>query len=293
MDKARITALLEALCERPLTDGQAEPADLRAFCREAAEALSQSAADDGERPSSFGVDRLTAALAVVLSGGDSEDARRTVEDAVLRSSSARLDAQSSIAFLDTIEQSPQAAPAALVEEMLAADRTAAARDPTRSAAQGSRLWARLAGTSWSARQWRLAAACVVLVAVGAASWTAFLQQANPLGGPEPLANAAHAPPALTDEPMPAPASSSPPTLARMQPCAPRIGAAHAGASGTAVRVEQMAPAATAGGDACGPDHQAADRSRTFAEPALNPPAAASAAPPAGMVIRPAAPAGIR
>ena len=40
MEKKDIAALLEALCERPLTDGQTEPSpQLQAFCREAARTL--------------------------------------------------------------------------------------------------------------------------------------------------------------------------------------------------------------------------------------------------------------
>jgi hypothetical protein len=130
----------------------------------------------------------------------------------------------------------------------------------------------------------------------------------------------------------------------MQRCAPRIGAAEAGAAGTTVRAEQRGRGARAGDDGCGGDHQAADRtpgeieqltarqradaarqaaaaraaaeaaaklgaaqsdrerngdaveanrSGPFAEPGLNPPAAAHVAPPAGMAIRPAAPMGVR
>ncbi len=50
-----------------------------------------------------------------LSGG-------SLEEATLRSAAARLDAEAALAFVDAIEQSPQTAPAHLVEEMLAADR---------------------------------------------------------------------------------------------------------------------------------------------------------------------------
>jgi hypothetical protein len=72
-------------------------------------------------------DRLTAALTAVLSCVDAEIARRSVEDAMLRSAAVRLDVQSAFAFVDAIEQSPQSAPAHLVDEMLAANDAGAAR----------------------------------------------------------------------------------------------------------------------------------------------------------------------
>jgi hypothetical protein len=345
VDKARITALLEALCERPLAGDQTEPADLQAFCRKAANALSLSGdAGTGSEPAAD-VDRLTAALAVLLSGVDSDDARGTVEDAVLRSEAARLDAQSAIAFVEATEQSTEAAPADLVEDMLAADRATAATAPAR-ASDGARFWSLLAGRSWSARRWQLAAACIVLVAAGTASWTTFLRQTSPDSGTPPVANAARQQPALPD--ASAPAAPAPPALATAQPCAPASAAAVGGVAGDAAQAERSAPAAPSADTACGSDHQVADRpdadpdqmmarqraeaaareaaaaraaaagaaSRVeaaqadrernsgavqadrsgplFGGPGRNPAAAAMpASPPAGLMVRPAAPFGAR
>ena len=155
MEKTEIAALLEALCERPLADGQAEgTAELQAFCREAAEALSQAGdvmagagADSGAE-----ADRLTAALASLLSGSDADSDRRTLAEAVLRSAAVRLDAQSALAFVDAIARAPLAAPAHLVDDMLAADRAADVAAAPRPDAGMSGLWSLIAGGSWSARR---------------------------------------------------------------------------------------------------------------------------------------------
>ena len=81
--KSEIVALIEALCERPLEDGQADPpAELQAFCREAAKAFIA-----GRRwvyPPRPGhclrkSTSMTAALAThCCSGSDAGAARRTV-----------------------------------------------------------------------------------------------------------------------------------------------------------------------------------------------------------------------
>jgi len=249
VENTEIIALLEALCERPLAD-ETEPAAFQAFCRRAAETLSVSAAGVGEQPSAFEVDRLTAALALVLSGVTSDEARRTVEHAMLRSASARLDVESSVAFIDTIARSPEAAPADLVDDILAAERPPAAR--ARTGADVSGLRTRLGALSWSARRWRLAAACAVLMAAGAASWTAFLDRAAPPVGPKPNATSAHGQPPAADAPVPGPSTSSPPALAGMQACAPRVRAAHGGAAQADLRPNQPPPLGTTADEGCAP-----------------------------------------
>jgi hypothetical protein len=264
VEQKDIVALLEALCERPLADGQAEPsAELQAFCRAAAQALSQT----GEIPAGFDsdsfadADRLTAALATVLSGAEVESARRMVEEAVLQSAPARLDAQAAVAFLDAIEQSPQAAPAHLVEEILAADRAAVTGASRRDRA-GTGLWA---------RRWRMAAAGTVLLVAGAASWSVYWQPTNPSNSDAvlPVAKTTHEPPAVAAAP-PAPA------VATTQPCEPPGRLADAAKpepnkaakarTGKAVRAGTSEPAGApkspdtaVSADCAAPGHQFADR----------------------------------
>lgn len=175
LEKSEIIALIEALCERPLEDGQADPpAELQAFYREAAKALSQAGnASTRREPDTLAdADRYTAALAALLSGSDAEPARRTVAEATLRSAAARLDAGSALAFVDAIEQSPQTAPSHLVEEMLEADRAAATGLAPRQGAGISAVWRWIPG-AWSARTRRMAAACTVLMVAGVASWSVY------------------------------------------------------------------------------------------------------------------------
>ena len=152
MEKHEIIALIDALCERPLEDSQAEPsAELQAFCREAAKALSQAGDIDMEAGRSLETvadsDQLIAALATLLSGSNVEAARRTLADAAGRSDTVRLEAEATLAFVDAIEQSPQAAPAHLVEELLVAD----ALTMPRAGAARSSLWSRMVGGFWPAR----------------------------------------------------------------------------------------------------------------------------------------------
>jgi hypothetical protein len=212
-----IAALLESLCERLMADSEAGPsAELLAVRREALKALSP----DGEahaRPNRDDIadaDRLTAALAALLSGADAEAARRTVEDAALQSAAVRLDAQSAIAFVDAIEQSPLSAPAHLIDEILAADDAGAARSAAPHPGPGPiNIWSLIASGSWSMRRWRVAAACMLLLLAGAASWSLYWQGTNPAveGGPAPPT--ANEQPAVADTPAP-----PKPALATTQPC---------------------------------------------------------------------------
>jgi hypothetical protein len=210
-----IAALLESLCERPMAGSQAEPSvELLAVGREALNALSPGG-DAPARPNPGDIedaDRLTAALAALLSGADTEAARRTVEDAALRSAAVRLDSQSAIAFVDAIEQSPLPAPAHLIDEILAADHAGGARSAAPHPSAGpTNIWSLIASGSWSTR--RLAAAGMVLLLVGAASWSLYWQGTNPAveGGPAPPT--ANGRPAVANAPAPAK-----PALATTQPC---------------------------------------------------------------------------
>ena len=112
MEQNDIAALLESLCEHPLTDGRVEPSpELAALCREAAKAFSRAGAAGSDGGDIADAGPLTAALAALLSSADAQAARR-LADAMLRSAAARLDAQSALAFVAAIEQSPQSPPRA-------------------------------------------------------------------------------------------------------------------------------------------------------------------------------------
>ena len=233
LEKSEIVALIDALCERPLEDRQAAPsAELQAFCREAAKVFSQAHAS--AHPGSDTIadaDRLTAALAELLSGPDVEAARQFVADAMLRSASVRLDAESAVAFVDAVAQSPQTAPAHLVEEMLVADR---AVRPVSVLQEGAGISAlRLRSGSWSVRSWRMAAACSVLLVAGVVSWSVYWLDTDPnvhrrSAVPTPKTTEAHS---VANAPAP-----PRPALATTQPCEPRIQA------GQAVNAETNMPA---------------------------------------------------
>jgi hypothetical protein len=263
LEKHEIIALIDLLCERPLADRQAEPAaELQAFCREAAMALSQANdASTGREPDTVAdVDRYTAALATLLSGSDVETARRTVAEATLRSAALRLDAESALAFVDAIEQSPRTAPADLVEEMLAADRADGTGSVRREGAGASALWSLIAGGSWSARRWRMAAACTVLLVAGVASWSAYWQQANPTAGDSVLPVAKK-----TSEPRSVAAAPAPPSPAvaatqATQPCEPHSQANETGNAATSAPAEAPKAGSSAGVDcSSAPGHQFADQ----------------------------------
>jgi hypothetical protein len=260
LEKSEIIALIDALCERPLEDGQADPpAELQAFCRAAAKALSQAGNASTRRgPDTLAdADRYTAALAALLSGSDAEPARRTVAEATLRSAAARLDAGSALAFVDAIEQSPQTAPSHLVEEMLEADRAAATGLAPRQGVGISALWRWIPDGAWSARTWRMAAACTVLMVAGVASWSVYRLEtgSSVRGSAAPMAEKATVRRSLADAPAP-----PRPAIASTEPCGPSYQA------GEVVTTETGAPdgapkanASAATNCSPTPDHQFADR----------------------------------
>src|SRR5208282_4815500 len=112
-----------------------------------------------------------------------------------------------IAFVDAIEQSPVSAPAHLIDEILAADDAGAAGSAAPHPSAGTtNIWSLIAGGSWSTRRWRVAAASMVLLLAGAASWSLYWQ-----GVP--------APPTANERPVVADAPAPPkPALATTQPC---------------------------------------------------------------------------
>ena len=227
-----IAALLESLCEHPLTDGRTEPSpELAAFCREAAKALSQAGAARAEGSDIADAGPPTAALEALLSGADRQAARRSVADAMLRCAAARLDAQSALAFVAAIERSPQSAPARLVEEMLAGDIAEAARSAAPRTRTGiANIWSLIVGGSWSARRWRMAAVCTVLLMAGAAS--VYRMQMNPAmegAPPSPMVETSSKPAAIAPAPPP-------PALATMQPCEARS------VTGEAIKAQDTVPA---------------------------------------------------
>lgn len=251
MEKNEIAALLEALCERPLDDGQAEPAaELRALRREAAKLLSQPG--DAGAGTAADADRLTAALATLLSGANVEAARQTLADAAGRSASVRLDAEAALGFIDAIEQSAQTAPVDLVEELLAADRPA----PARADDAEPGFWRRLLGGVRPAQRWRIAGACAVVLIAAGASWSFYWQQSDFVSPPPaPMARTTIEQPAVADAP-----AAPRPTVAARPSCEMRdqIGAAAADQTG------KPDSAAKAGSDAASdcddiPGHQFADR----------------------------------
>src|SRR5436190_1822479 len=215
--KDDIAALLESLCEHPLLDVEASP-ELEAFRREAGKTLWQAGAGGPEGGDIPDVDTLRAALAALLSGTGGEAARRTVADAVLRSAPARLEAQSALAFVSAIEQSPRSAPARLVNEILARDIGGAAPSAAPREREGiANIWSLIAGRSWPARRWRVAAVCAVLLMMSVVPL--YRMQMNPAiegGPPSPTVKTSINPSAAIDV-----AAPSKPIPAIAQPCEPR------------------------------------------------------------------------
>jgi hypothetical protein len=136
LDRNDIAGLIQALCDAPL-DGEATlSAELLVLRHEVAKALGQEAlgqealgqealgqkavgqdtlADAGDQTQA-----LTAALAAVLSGSAHEAARKTFAGLITRSAANRLDAESALAWVESIERSAETAPAHLIAELIEA-----------------------------------------------------------------------------------------------------------------------------------------------------------------------------
>jgi hypothetical protein len=257
-----IAALLESLCERPLADNQTAPsAELLALCRDAATVLLQ---DSDAEPGGEAVDiadtgRITAALAELLSRDNAEAARQMIETAAARSAAIRLDVQSARTFVDAVEQSPQSAPAHLVDALLAADRARLTHSTAPAArAKTKTIWSRIVGRSSSARRWRIVTACTVLLAAGAASWSVYWQQTGPVADNSvalPAAKATSEASAIAARPAPLT-----PVLTTAQPCEPRIAKSEASKAARSRPAEAAKMEPSAETDCATPaGHQFADR----------------------------------
>lgn len=233
LDRNRIAALLESLCERPFgrdQEGQAsalEASDLEQALSnaEAERPFDQAEPGPAKRPG-----RVTAELASILSGTATSAQRHGFQESAVTSGAARLEAQSALAFVEGIAHAPLAAPVGLVEEVLGSVGGAPPR-PRPS------VWSNLMVAPFGRRRGRLAAACALLLA-GGLSWSLLRAPADmvsdhavaPAAIPEKTApigeidlRLAPAPPStptpgLAAAPAPAPPSA---VQALSDPCAPR------------------------------------------------------------------------
>jgi hypothetical protein len=254
VERNEIAALLDALCEHPLADGDAEPSpELAAVCREATKALTQAGAAPSDTGAIVDPDRLRAALATLLSDADVEGAHRTVVDAMLNSAAARLDAQSALAFLESIAQSPRSAPAHLVDQVLApetARRTGSADQ--RGHAALANIWRLVAGGSWAARRWRAAAACALLLIAGSATMYR-IQTSGPIESDAQLPAAGVLDKSATGAEAPA---TPQPELATAKPCEPHGAAGEVVLAKSKASPERPIPESAAAVPDCTPSAEA-------------------------------------
>lgn len=253
METREIIALLESLCEQPFAGEGADPSDrLQALRREALGLLSR--AGQGEtRETVVETERLTALLATLISGEGDAPAREKFAEAMARSATLRLDAESALAYVDAIERSGDAAPAHLLDELVAGEEQSGA-GPWRSPPP--------VRTTWLVRRWRPASAfAVVLVAVGA---TLSLYQPSNDGGSAPPSPQAlkilRAPAPVADAPMVShPAASSPAVAAAPPPCEPAPAGTATTATQDAAAAAQAPAAAPPAPDCPAPGSRLADR----------------------------------
>ena len=223
MAKNDIAVLLEALCDRPLTGDQTGlSADVLALYLAAAKVLEQSG---GTLPASMldpigDADKLTAGLASILSGLDAKAIRGVFDEAALRSGAVRLDALSALAFLEGIGQSPQPAPAHLVERVLASD-VASSASPIalREGAAGD--FSPIPAGFWTMWRGRMAAACIVLLVAGGLSWSVYWERQSPIADGGTLPPTAKS---SIERPFVGKTPAEPrPALATAKPCEPPLG----------------------------------------------------------------------
>jgi hypothetical protein len=213
VEKRKIVALLEALCDRPLGADEAnDPARLQALCRGAADALARKQPDFPHTETVAETDRLTALVATVLSCRASDADRALLAETLAGSPTYRLEVSSAQGFLDTIEATAQPAPAELIDQLLRGD---AANKPSFSTTRPSLLSAIANGKS--APNWRAAAAVITLLFVVGGAWSLYSQReiAN-----QPSATANSTAPAASVTTDAAPAPAAPPALATAPPCEP-------------------------------------------------------------------------
>jgi hypothetical protein len=274
LDK-KIAVLLESLCDRPFGDANERPFGGDAGRSSAGDPAPPFAGEPpvpGAAPRLPGAPQLsvpvqvedpgqmTAALASVLSGTATDAQRQAFQEAAMRSSAVRLDAQSALAFVDGIEQAPATAPAHLLAQVLApaggaasgvsggskemqlasavaAPAAAVGAAPQMRQVRDSRRWL-------VAPRARMAAACAVLLTAGGLAGGLTWSQWRPAGSPEdhtivpvatnpknvPLPEAANPEAANPEVAKPAPvlptAATAPATLTDSaqgptDPCAPR------------------------------------------------------------------------
>jgi hypothetical protein len=209
LDKNEIAALLESLCDRPFAADPQGPPVTDAGTGESAPAPSPetpgAAAIQADDPG-----RAAADLASILSGTATPAQCQAFQEAAMRSSAVRLEAQAALAFLNRIDAAPLAAPAHLVAQTLASAGGAAA--PVRPG-----IWSRFMRRP--GRQ--MAAACAVMLMAGGVSWS-LLRRGDLTGDgvPVPPASSPQAVgPLKVIEPAPAPVALPGP-LAPVLPASP-------------------------------------------------------------------------
>jgi len=159
LDKNEIAALLESLCDRPFAADPKGPPVTDAGAGESAPAPSPetagAAAIQADDPG-----RAAADLASILSGTATPAQCQAFQEAAMRSSAVRLEAQSALAFLNGVDAAPLAAPAHLLAQTLASAGAAPSK-----ARPG--IWSRLMRRPGS----QVAAACAVMLMAGGVSWS--------------------------------------------------------------------------------------------------------------------------
>jgi len=214
LDKNKLAALLEALCERPFEDDpQGPPPAVPVMGSRIAQALSAAERSGAaSEPAASGPaddpGRLTAELAAILSGTAAAAPCHAFQEAAVTSDAVRLEAQSALAFVEGIEPAPLEAPAHLMEQVLVP-----AGGATATPKPG--IWSRIARGRLGRRPAQVVVACAVMLMAGGLSWSLLLRPADlgPQGGPAPAATnlkEAPSPGDIGPEPAPAPGPASMP-----------------------------------------------------------------------------------
>ena len=224
MDKnKKIATLLESLCERPFEgDPQGRPPAASAMGSRIAQALpnieaqrSGSASEPADSGPADNPGRLTAELAAILSGTAATAPCQVFQEAAVASGAVRLEAQSALDFVEGIEQAPLAAPAHLLEQVLAPGGGAPATSKPG-------IWSRIARGRLGRRPAQVVAACAVMLMAGGLSWSLLWRPAELglQGAAVPTATNPKEAPSLGDilaEPSPAPAPAPAPMPAASAP----------------------------------------------------------------------------
>jgi len=259
-----IVALLGSLCERPFgrdQEGQRCAIEASRLARALPDAEAERRSDQAQSGQAKGSGEVTAALASILSGTATPAQCHGFQEAAATSGVARLEAQSALAFVEGIEHVPLAAPAHLVEEVLA---SVGGAPPRPRPGIWSRRWSRLLGGPFGRREGQVAATCAILLA-GGLSWSLLRGPADlapdhaimpaatvpnqeaPIGkldlgfAPAPPSTpAAAAAPGPTGAPAPAP--SPPAAQALADPCAPGSSATSQGGARSKFETNAAKPA---------------------------------------------------